>query len=604
MILAIIQARMSSTRLPGKVMKKIINKPSILLMFERLRKSKMIDKIILATSDHPDNDLLCEYVLGLGIDVFRGSELDVLERFYLAAKPYKPQYVVRLTGDCPLVDPQICDQLFQACIDQKVDYAELSPEYAEGVDCEIFTFKALEMAHKNAVMKSEREHVTLYLNNRLDQFKKFLLPNKTDDSGYRFTIDEPEDFEVVSKIFENLYRGEKDPFSYQEIKKFLDTHQDIMKLNTHIIRNEGLAISLRNDMVVDNNAVSSVKIGDKEISQASPAYIIAEMSANHGGDFDKAIQILRAAKEAGADALKLQTYRADTITLDSNKKDFLIASDSPWSAHKTFYSLYAKAFTPWEWHKDLMKEGKKIGIEVFSSPFDLSAVDFLEKLNVAAYKIASPEISDIPLMKRVAQTEKPVIISTGLAELEDIDLAVQTLRQEGCKDIIILKCTTSYPAPPKDINLRTIPDMIERFNCLAGISDHTLGIGVAVAAVTLGARVVEKHFMLNKTDNSVDGFFSLDPQEFKKMVDEIRNIEQALGQADYSISPESKKNLFAKRSLYIVKDIRKGEVFTADNVKSIRPFYGLHPKHFEAVLGKRATRNLEKGDRLSWDVIE
>lgn len=250
MILAVVQARMSSTRLPGKVMKKIINKPSILLMFERLGMSKVIDKIILATSEHPDNDLLAQYVKGLGIDVFRGSESDVLERFYLAAKPYKPEYVVRLTGDCPLIDPQICDQLFKACIDQKFDYAELSPEYAEGADCEILTFKALETAYKSAVLKSEREHVTLYLNNRLDQFKKFILFNKTDDSRYRFTIDEPEDFEVVSKIFENLYRGEKDPFTYQEIKNFLDTHQDLMRINMHIIRNEGLAISLKNDEII------------------------------------------------------------------------------------------------------------------------------------------------------------------------------------------------------------------------------------------------------------------------------------------------------------------------------------------------------------------
>ena len=250
MILAVVQARMSSTRLPGKVMKRIVNKPSILLMFERLRMSKMIDKIILATSVHPDNDQLAAFVKDLGMDVFRGSESDVLERFYLAAKPYQPTYVVRLTGDCPLIDPQLCDQLFKACIDQRFDYAELSPEYAEGADCEILTFTALKTAYTKAVLKSEREHVTLYLNNRLDQFKKFILPNKTDDSRYRFTIDEPEDFEVVSKVFENLYRGEKDPFTYEEIKNFLDAHQDLMKLNKHIIRNEGLAVSLKNDEII------------------------------------------------------------------------------------------------------------------------------------------------------------------------------------------------------------------------------------------------------------------------------------------------------------------------------------------------------------------
>jgi N-acetylneuraminate synthase/pseudaminic acid synthase len=592
---------MSSSRLPGKVMKKILDKPIILLLFERLRQSRMIDKIILATSEHPDNDPMCAYVKSLGIDVFRGSENDVLERFYLAASPYTPEYVVRVTGDCPLLDPQICDRLFQTCIDNQADYAELSPEYAEGADCEILTFKALKTAYEKAVMKSEREHVTLYLNNRLDQFKKIVLPNKTDDSKYRFTVDEPQDFEVVKKVFEHLYQGEKHLFTYEQIKKFLDTHEDLMKLNTHIIRNEGLAISLRHDEVV--GPMVSVKIGSKVINQISPTYIIAEMSANHGGDFNKALEILRAAKAAGADALKLQTYRADTITLDSNKKDFLIAADNPWSSHKTLYSLYEKAFTPWEWHKDLIAEGRRIGMEVFSSPFDLSAVDLLEKLNVAAYKIASPEISDIPLIKRVAQTGKPVIVSTGLAELEDIELAVKTLKQEGCKDIVLLKCTSSYPAPPEDINLRTIPDMMQRFNCVAGISDHTLGIGVPVAAVALGARVIEKHLMLDKQDDSVDGFFSLDPAEFKAMVDEVRKIEKALGKADYAVSPESKKNLFARRSLYIARDVKKGEAFTVENVRSVRPGHGLHPKHFEEILGKKAGRDLEKGDRLSWDVI-
>ena len=348
----------------------------------------------------------------------------------------------------------------------------------------------------------------------------------------------------------------------------------------------------------------SIHIGTKEIGLSTPAYIISEMSANHEGDFKKAIDIIHAAKNSGADAVKLQTYRADTMTLDSDKDDFRISSENPWREHKMLYSLYEKTFTPWEWHEDLIKEGNKIGIDVFSSPFDLSAVDLLEDLNVIAYKIASPEITDIQLLKKVAQTGKPVIVSTGLAEISDIELAVNTLREYGCRDVVLLKCTCSYPAPVEEINLRTIPDMAERFDCLTGLSDHSLGIGVPVAAVSLGARVIEKHFMLSKSNDSVDGFFSLDAQEFKQMTKEIRKIEKALGQIDYSISQGSKKNIFAKRSLYISKNIEKGELITEENIKSIRPSYGLHPKEWDLVIGKKAKKFLEKGDRLSWDLID
>jgi len=348
----------------------------------------------------------------------------------------------------------------------------------------------------------------------------------------------------------------------------------------------------------------SIKIGNKKISLSTPAYIVAEMSANHGGEFGKAIDIIHAAKDSGADAVKLQTYRADTMTLDCDKEDFRIGSDNPWTEHKMLYPLYEKAFTPWEWHEDLIKEGSKIGVDVFSSPFDLSAVDLLEGLNVIAYKIASPEITDIQLLKKVAQTGKPVIVSTGLAELNDIELAVSTLKEYGCSDVVLLKCTSSYPAPFEEINLRTIPDMAEIFDCLTGLSDHTLGIGVPIAAIPLGARLIEKHFMLNKSDNSVDGFFSLDPEEFTQMVNEIRKIEKALGQIDYSLSPGSKKSIFAKRSLYVSKDIKKGELITQENIKSVRPSYGLHPKEWDSVIGRRTTQDLEKGDRLSWDVIE
>jgi pseudaminic acid synthase len=343
---------------------------------------------------------------------------------------------------------------------------------------------------------------------------------------------------------------------------------------------------------------------NKSLNNDALTYIIAEMSANHGGCFETAIKIIKEAKKCGADAVKLQTYCGDTITLDSDKEDFLIPGDSPWKEHNTLYSLYEKASTPWEWHEALFKEAKKVGIDIFSSPFDQTAVDFLEKLDNPIYKIASPEITDIPLLKRVGKTGKPVILSTGVATLEDLVLAVNTLRQSECKDVTILKCTTAYPTPYEEVNLRTIPHLAETFDCKVGISDHTLGIGVPVAAVTLGASVIEKHFVLNKNDDSVDAFFSLDPVEFKQMVDEVRKIEKALGKVSYDLPPSAVKNLRGRRSLYASQNIKKGEIFTENNVKSVRPSFGLHPKHFEKMIGMKAVKSIGKGERLSWDLLD
>jgi pseudaminic acid synthase len=350
--------------------------------------------------------------------------------------------------------------------------------------------------------------------------------------------------------------------------------------------------------MIDTKRSKQNKIGSN-----TPTYIIAEMSANHGGNFGTAIKIINKAKACGADAVKLQTYRGDTITLDSDSDDFLIPGDSPWKEHNTLYSLYEKASTPWEWHEALFKEGKKVGIDVFSSPFDLTAVDFLEELNNPIYKIASPEITDIPLLKKVGATGKPVILSTGVATLEDLSLAVRTLRGAGCQHLTILKCTTAYPTPYDEVNLRTIPHLAETFDCYAGISDHTLGIGVPIAAVALGAKVIEKHFVLDKNDQSVDAFFSLSPDEFKLMVEEVRKVESAIGKVTYELTAEAKKSFRARRSLYASKNIVKGEVFSEDNVKSVRPGLGLHPKHFEALVGKKAIQDIAKGDRISWNLI-
>jgi N-acetylneuraminate synthase/pseudaminic acid synthase len=351
------------------------------------------------------------------------------------------------------------------------------------------------------------------------------------------------------------------------------------------------------------STTTCITINGKEVNENSPCYLIAEMSANHSGDFTKAIELIHAAKACGADAIKLQTYRADTITLDCDNDDFKLPSDNAWEAHSTLYKLYEKAYTPWEWHQALFEEAKKIDLDIFSAPFDISAVDFLETLNCPIYKIASPEITDIALIKRVAQTKKPVILSTGLAAQEDIELAIETLRTNGCQQFSFLKCTTAYPAPAEDINLNTMVDMSKKYNCIVGLSDHSLGNSVPIAAVALGARIIEKHFVLDKNDPSVDAFFSLDPNEFANMVKDIRFIEKALGKVDYSISPASKKNMLARRSLYVCQDIAKGESISLDNIKSVRPSYGLHPKHLDEVLGMTAKEPLKKGDRLQLAVL-
>jgi len=345
------------------------------------------------------------------------------------------------------------------------------------------------------------------------------------------------------------------------------------------------------------------RIGKHLIGYSHPTFIVAEMSGNHGGNLETALEIVRAAKRAGADAVKLQTYTADTITINSDKEDFRILNGNPWSDYSTLWELYNKAYTPWEWHKIIFDEARRLEIEIFSSPFDSTAVDLLESLGVPAYKIASPEITNIPLLERVAKTGKPVIISTGISDFSDIELALATLRESGQKDIIILKCTTSYPAPPSESNLLTIPDLISRFGVISGLSDHSMGTAAAIATVALGGRLIEKHFTLDNSEETVDSFFSSGEAEFKRMVDDIRIIDQALGKVTYDITPSALPSLRGRSSLYIAKAIKAGEKFDTSNVKSVRPSFGLHPKHYKEILGKTCKMDLEIGDRLTWDVI-
>ena len=332
-------------------------------------------------------------------------------------------------------------------------------------------------------------------------------------------------------------------------------------------------------------------------------FVIAEMSGNHNQSLDRALAIVEAAAQAGAAALKIQTYTADTMTLDVDSEQFTIHDkDSLWQGKK-LYQLYQEAYTPWEWHKPIFERCRELGIAGFSTPFDETAVDFLESLNVPIYKIASFEMTDIPLVRKVASTSKPMIISTGMATVAEIDETVRNAREAGCKDIVLLKCTSSYPASPANSNLLTIPHMRDLFQCSVGLSDHTLGVGVAVAGVALGASVIEKHFTLNRADGGVDAAFSLEPNEMKLLVEETERAWQSLGRISYGPSEQEQASLIFRRSIYAVNDIKKNEPFTAGNIRIIRPGYGLEPKYFNHVLGKTAKQDIAKGTPLEWNLL-
>lgn len=330
-------------------------------------------------------------------------------------------------------------------------------------------------------------------------------------------------------------------------------------------------------------------------------FIIAEMSANHNQHKEIAIETIKAIKQAGADAVKIQTYTADTITLDCDKPEF-ICGPGLWEGER-LYTLYQKAYTPWEWHEEIFRVAREEGLVCFSTPFDKTAVDLLESLDNPIYKIASFEITDIPLIKYIGSKRKPVIMSTGIAMEEDIQLALDTLRGEGCNDITLLKCTSAYPAPIEDANLLTIPDMKKRFGCKAGLSDHTMGSTVPMAAVALGAEVIEKHFIIDRSIGGPDAEFSMEAAEFKSMVDGIRMVERALGEVTYPTNPDQIKGRTACRSLYVAEDVKAGDEVTEKNVRSVRPGYGLHPKYLPEVLGKRFAQDYSKGERFSLEMV-
>jgi pseudaminic acid synthase len=349
--------------------------------------------------------------------------------------------------------------------------------------------------------------------------------------------------------------------------------------------------------------MENIRIGEREIGENKPVLIVAELSANHNHDFDIAVKTIKAAKQVGADAIKLQTYTPDTMTIDVNSQHFKINDEESIWKGMTLYELYQQAYTPWDWQPKLKKIAEDEGLLCFSTPFDRTAVDFLEKMNVPAYKVASLEITDIPLLRYIAEKNKPVIISTGIAQKEDIDLAIKTCKDAGNEKIIILKCVSGYPTPINELNLRTITDMRRDYETPVGISDHSLSIEAPIIAVALGARIIEKHFILDRELGGPDAQFSLDKDEFSTMVKAVRNTEEALGEATYKLSKKMEKGKAQARSLFVVEDIREGEMLTNNNIKSIRPGHGMHPKHHAEVLGRKALVDMKKGTPLSWEVI-
>lgn len=731
----IIQARTNSTRLPNKILMLIKEKPVLQIVIERVSKATKINNLIIATTVNQCDDPIVELCNKLNILYYRGSENDVLDRYYKCAVKYKSKNIMRVTSDCPLIDPKVIDDMID--IYYKNNYDTLMPSYygeengakggfPDGCNPEIVSFKLLEMVWKKAKLKKEREHVTKYIYTHLSPNRyKIKLKDRysnIDLKKIHLSLDTKDDLQFITTIYDKLYNF-NNLFTIYDVLTIVNNIEEIKIIPVNKTDEDGgLIMEWRNDKVtrinsfnqdlkewksfkkvfynnyfnhyipplffvknnkkigfigciegdIENEYKISINLSPEErgkgygkkilslfinyvnkeypdvtsfiaeikesnipsiklfegsnfkyqssysykgiiinrynyINQfvinnsviSNSTYIIAELSCNHNQDIKTAYKLIYSSYKAGANAVKLQTYTPDCMTIDSDQPPFTDCLKNTIWEGETLYQLYSRAYTPWEWHKELKDYANSLGLDLFTSPFSIKAVDFLEMLDMPAYKVASFEITDIPLLKRVAKTKKPVIISSGMASLDELEEAIKTLKDNGTKHIAVLKCTSAYPSKPENANLNTIKDIQNRFKVVAGLSDHTLGIEVPIASVALGARIVEKHFTLSRDSGSPDDAFSLTPDEFKQMVDSIRIVEKSLGEVKYGCSAESGSKLLRK-SIFVIKDIKEGEKLTDENIKVIRPNYGLHSREYENIINKkRASKNLKRGEPLT-----
>eukprot|EP00941_MAST-03F_sp_MAST-3F-sp1_P001724 g1724.t1 len=666
-VVPLVQARLGSSRFPSKCLADVNNFPVITRVFQRVGECLSFDHApVLVTSMLRVDDALEKWAKKeMKVECFRGSETDVLDRFHNAIqKKYLDcTHIVRICGDCPCIDPTIVDHIVAVCVHGDYDYVatlgtDTSPstdmtfieEYPvpNGLDVEVFTREALESAWMNATHPLEREHVTLHMvKNKTFRCKWIGFPYPEIGKMIRLTVDYPIDLCVVDQLWKEMRENGILNFRLHDIYELYQTKPEIFAKNRnvdsgkeargHILDSnqgyvsKGLAGKRHHQLPSPsfttrertsigqgkcNSPVPSIIINSRTIGKGYPTYIVAEISCNHacsragvwgpsGQSYHRCAALIRAAAAAGVDAVKLQMYTPDTITMDCDSNCFQIkdAKVTSWNG-ETLYSLYQKNFTPWEWFSSLQSLAHELNVDFFASPFDESAVDELEKLNVPVYKIASFESTDHGLLRKVARTGKPVIMSTGMASMEDIKESVQVLRAAGCTELVLLRCTSAYPATPFDARLSSIPEMTKLWNVPTGLSDHTLGSEVALAAVALGACIVEKHIIMDRTFPTADAPFSLTPVEWKKMVESIRIVEAAVG-GDWGREVES-ENIGKqwRRSIVACKDIKQGETFIKDkNVRSIRPNHGLHTRYWGRVEGTVARRDIKKGEGLKLEDI-
>lgn len=613
MIVAIIQARMGSTRLPGKVAKLILGKPMLAHQIERVKQTKLVDKIIIATSDKKEDDIIEKIAVECGIDCFRGSEKDVLDRFYKAAKESTADVVIRLTGDCPLSDPVVIDEVVNYFLENQVDVSGKPSNYPEGLDTEVLSFSALERAWREAKKPSEREHVTPYIINHPEIFKiknkeiGWLYNGKKDVFSYHWSVDEPQDFEFVSKIFEELYPKNK-LFLMNDVLRFLENKPELFSINKGLTGYEGYQKSLKED--------------EEHAKNKNKTYIIFEVASTHENDWETAKNYVAQAADAGADALKFQLFSVDK----------LLAPLMPAFVENAKY--FKKAEMPREWFPKLKELCDERGIDLLCTPFDNDSASFLDSVGVPAIKIASGDLTHHQLLSHVAKFGRSVILSTGMATMEEIHQAMETLRANGSSDITLLQCVSVYPTSFEDANVSAMLSLKKEFGVSVGYSDNgSKGLLVPLLAVALGAEIIEKHVTSKKERGSIDDIFSLDVKEFGEMVRRIRKMEKRLPQERETVlkeletefgenfkkaygdgikrpaphgtkktnpgiegefvQKESDERHWARRGVYLVRGIKKGEKITKDALILLRPDIGISGVEYEKVAGMVAGEDLK-----------